>query len=105
MTQICYLYLSRSWVCFYGRSRDPRETAETYKASRELGSELAHHHLHQILLAKACHKANSDEKDGKTHSASLVRETAKSHGKECGHKRGSASEKLGLFFILLLLFF
>ena len=79
---------------FYGR--DARKRAETYKASRELGSKLAHYYLHHILVAKACHETKSDTKDGKIPSTPSVTEIAKSCGKAYGHKKGNASEKLGL---------
>lgn len=72
--QICYMYLSSSWVCFHRWGTGARERAETYKASQELGSELACHH-HHVLLAKACHRP-TQKKMGHTFHF-LVRETSK----------------------------
>lgn len=70
---------------FYGR--DARKRAETYKASRELGSKLAHYYLHHILVAKACHETKSDTKDGKIPSTPSVTEIAKSVVKGMDTKR------------------
>lgn len=71
-----------------------RERAETYKASQELGSELACHHLHHNLLAKACHRP-THKKDGK-HILLFSERNFKVNGKGCRHKRGNVGEKLGL---------
>lgn len=94
VTQICYMFLSSSWVCFHRWVTDTRERAKTYKASQELSSELTCHHLHHILLAEACHRPT--HKNDEKHILLFTERNFKVNGKGCRHKRGNVGEKLGL---------